>query len=242
MITHRSDLHVNHLLNALPRHEWEALSRHFELVRLRAGELLTDSGQRIVHVYFPTTSVVSLLSLLEDGATVEFAAVGNEGLVGIPVVTGGDTMPSRVEVRSPGFAYRIPARVLRSELSQLPALQRVTLLYVQAVLTQIAQTAACNRHHSLNKQLCRWLLLAIDRMSTNELVITQQVIANMLGVRREGVTEAAGKLEDLGLIHHSRGHITVLDRCGLERHSCECYKLVKREYDRLLPALAEVHV
>ncbi|AQV96193.1 MULTISPECIES: Crp/Fnr family transcriptional regulator [Cupriavidus] len=238
MITQRSDLHVNHLLNALPRQEWETLSRHFELVRLRAGELLTDTSQRIVHVYFPTTSVVSLLSLLEDGATVEFAAVGNEGLVGIPVVTGGDTMPSRVEVRSPGFAYRIPARALRAELAYLPTLQRVTLLYVQAVLTQIAQTAACNRHHSLNKQLCRWLLLARDRMNSDELVITQQVIANMLGVRREGVTEAAGKLENLGLIHHSRGHITILDHCGLEKHSCECYKLVKREYDRLLPALA----
>ncbi len=148
-------------------------------------------------------------------------------------------MPSRVEVRSPGFAYRIPARALRAELAHMPALQRVTLLYVQAVLTQIAQTAACNRHHSLNKQLCRWLLLAIDRMSSNELVITQQVIANMLGVRREGVTEAAGKLEDLGLIHHSRGHITVLDRCGLEKHSCECYTAQSREYDRLLPALVQ---
>ncbi|AOZ01963.1 Crp/Fnr family transcriptional regulator [Cupriavidus sp. USMAHM13] len=237
MITHRSDLHVNHLLGAIPRAEWEALAPYLELVRLRGGELLTGAGQRIVHVYFPTTGVVSLLSLLEDGATVEFAAVGNEGLVGIPVVTGGDTMPCRVEVRSPGFAYRLPARVLRGELERLHVLQRVTLLYVQAVLTQIAQTAACNRHHSLNKQLCRWLLLALDRMDSNELVITQQVIANMLGVRREGVTEAAGKLEDLGLIHHSRGHITVLDRCGLERHACECYKLVKREYDRLLPAL-----
>jgi len=238
MITHRSDLHVNHLLSAIPRQEWEALAPHLELVRLRAGELLTGAGQRIVHVYFPTTGVVSLLSLLEDGATVEFAAVGSEGLVGIPVVTGGDTMPCRVEVRSPGFAYRLPARVLRGELERLHVLQRVTLLYVQAVLTQIAQTAACNRHHSLNKQLCRWLLLALDRVDSNELVITQQVIANMLGVRREGVTEAAGKLEDLGLIHHSRGHITVLDRGGLERHACECYKLVKGEYDRLLPALA----
>lgn len=239
MIGQRSDLHVNHLLAALPRKDWEALSGNIELVRMRAGQLLTDSGQRIHHVYFPTTAIVSMLSLLENGATAEIAAIGNEGLVGIPVVTGGDTMPCRVEVRTPGFAYRLSAGTLRQEFTRSPAMQRVTLLYVQAVLTQIAQTAVCNRHHSLNKQLCRWLLLALDRMATNELVITQQVIANMLGVRREGVTEAAGKLEDLGLIHHSRGHITVLDRHGLEAHSCECYKLVKREFDRLLPALAE---
>lgn len=240
MIGQRSDLHVNHLLAALPRKDWEALSGNLELVRMRAGQLLTDSGQRIHHVYFPTTAIVSMLSLLENGATAEIAAIGNEGLVGIPVLTGGDTMPCRVEVRTPGFAYRLAAGTLRQEFMRSPAIQRVTLLYVQAVLTQIAQTAVCNRHHSLNKQLCRWLLLALDRMATNELVITQQVIANMLGVRREGVTEAAGKLEDLGLIHHSRGHITVLDRHGLEAHSCECYKLVKREFDRLLPALAEV--
>ena len=239
MIGQRSDLHVNHLLAALPRKEWETLSGHLELVRMRAGQLLTDSGQRIHHVYFPTTAIVSMLSLLENGATAEIAAIGNEGLVGIPVLTGGDTMPCRVEVRTPGFAYRLSAGTLRQEFMRSPTIQRATLLYVQAVLTQIAQTAVCNRHHSLNKQLCRWLLLALDRMATNELVITQQVIANMLGVRREGVTEAAGKLEDLGLIHHSRGHITVLDRHGLEAHSCECYKLVKREFDRLLPALAE---
>ncbi|AJG21614.1 Crp/Fnr family transcriptional regulator [Cupriavidus basilensis] len=238
MISQRSDLHVNHVLGALPRKDWDSLSSHLELVRMRAGQLLTDSGQRIHHVYFPTTAIVSMLSLLEDGATVEIAAIGNEGLVGIPVLTGGDTMPCRVEVRTPGFAYRLAAATLKQEFTHSPAIQRVTLLYVQAVLTQIAQTAVCNRHHSLNKQLCRWLLLALDRMASNELVITQQVIANMLGVRREGVTEAAGKLEDLGLIQHSRGHITVLDRHGLEAHSCECYKLVKREFDRLLPALA----
>jgi CRP-like cAMP-binding protein len=238
MIGQRSDLHVNHLLAGLPRKEWEVLSQHLELVRMRAGQLLTDSGQRIHHVYFPTTAIVSMLSLLENGATSEIAAIGNEGLVGIPVLTGGDTMPCRVEVRTPGFAYRLSAAMLKQEFSHSPAIQRAALLYVQAVLTQIAQTAVCNRHHSLNKQLCRWLLLALDRMASNELVITQQVIANMLGVRREGVTEAAGKLEDLGLIHHSRGHITVLDRHGLEAHSCECYKLVKREFDRLLPTLA----
>jgi CRP-like cAMP-binding protein len=238
MIGQRSDLHVNHLLAGLPRKEWEVLSQHLELVRMRAGQLLTDSGQRIHHVYFPTTAIVSMLSLLENGATSEIAAIGNEGLVGIPVLTGGDTMPCRVEVRTPGFAYRLSAATLKQEFSHSPAIQRAALLYVQAVLTQIAQTAVCNRHHSLNKQLCRWLLLALDRMASNELVITQQVIANMLGVRREGVTEAAGKLEDLGLIHHSRGHITVLDRHGLEAHSCECYKLVKREFDRLLPTLA----
>lgn len=238
MISQRSDLHVNHVLGALPREDWGSLSSHLELVRMRAGQLLTDSGQRIHHVYFPTTAIVSMLSLLEDGATVEIAAIGNEGLVGIPVLTGGDTMPCRVEVRTPGFTYRLLAATLKQEFMRSPAIQRVTLLYVQAVLTQIAQTAVCNRHHSLNKQLCRWLLLALDRMASNELVITQQVIANMLGVRREGVTEAAGKLEDLGLIQHSRGHITVLDRHGLEAHSCECYKLVKREFDRLLPTLA----
>jgi CRP-like cAMP-binding protein len=196
---------------------------------------LCDSGKRVIHVYFPVTAIVSLLYMMENGGSVEIAAVGNEGMTGLPVLTGGETMLSRVQVQSAGFAYRMSAQRLKMELDRSPFLQRLMLLYMQALLAQVSQTAACNRHHSLNKQLCRWLLVELDRLSSNELTITQQAIADMLGVRREGVTEAAGKLHDAGLIRHSRGHITVLDRSGLEKHACECYNLVKREFDRLLP-------
>ncbi|AJG24439.1 Crp/Fnr family transcriptional regulator [Cupriavidus basilensis] len=236
---------LNHLLRGLPRDDWEAISNHLELVRLRPGQLLTDCGQHTNHVYFPTTAVVSMLSFLEDATTVEIATAGNEGMVGIPVVTGGNAMPYRLEVHTPGFGYRLAANKLRQELLRSPAILRLTLLYVQALLTQIAQTAVCNRYHSLNQQVCRWLLLAVDRLCSNEIAITQQVIATKLGVRREGVTEAARKLADLGLIHYSRGHITVIDRVRLELHACECYGLVRREYGRLLytgdngPALPE---
>ncbi|MDR5743108.1 Crp/Fnr family transcriptional regulator [Caballeronia sp. LZ029] len=237
MLTLQSDLHGNHLLGALPAHEWQALTPHLELVQLRTEQLLCDSGQRIHHVYFPTTAIISLLHTMEDGGSVEIAAVGREGMTGVPVLTGGETMPTRVQVQCPGFAYRMSAQALREQFGRSDFLRRLMLLYMQALLTQVAQTAACNRHHSLNKQLCRWLLIEIDRTASNELQVTQQLIADMLGVRREGVTEAAGKLHDAGLIHHSRGCIKVVDREGLEARACECYGLVKREFDRLLPRL-----
>lgn len=239
MLTLQSDLHGNHLLGALPSNEWQALAPHLELVQLRTEQLLCDCGQRIHHVYFPTTAVISMLTTMEDGSSVEIAAVGREGMTGVPVLTGGETMPNRVQVQSSGFAYRISAQALKQQFARSELLRRITLLYMHALLTQIAQTAACNRHHSLSKQLCRWLLIEVDRVDSNDLSVTQQLIADMLGVRREGVTEAAGKLHDEGLIHHSRGHIKVLDRKGLEARACECYGLVKREFDRLLPRLRQ---
>jgi len=206
-------------------------------VRLRTGQILCDSGERIRHVYFPTTAIISLLYMMEDGGSAEIAAIGNEGMTGVPVLTGGEKMPSRVQVQSAGYGYRMSAQSLKDEFARSPLFHSLMLLYMQALLTQVAQTAACNRHHSLNKQLCRWLLIELDRLGSNEMTVTQQLIADMLGVRREGVTEAAGKLHDAGLIRHSRGHITVLDRGGLEAKACECYSLVKKEFDRLLPRL-----
>ncbi|WP_020204083.1 MULTISPECIES: Crp/Fnr family transcriptional regulator [Cupriavidus] len=225
---------VNLLLRGLPREDWGALSDYVELVRMRPGQLLCDTGQHTNHVYFPTTAVVSMLSFLEDGTAIEIATVGSEGMVGIPVVTGGQAMPFRFEVQTPGYGFRLSSVRLRQELLRSPATLRAALLYVQALMTQIAQTAVCNRYHSLSQQVCRWLLLTADRLCSNEIAITQQVIAARLGVRREGVTEAAGKLADLGLIHYSRGHITLIDRRRLELHACECYGLVTREYGRLL--------
>ena len=239
MLTLQSDLHGNHLLGALPSSEWQALAPHLELVQLRTEQLLCDCGQRIHHVYFPTTAVISMLSTMEDGSSVEIAAVGREGMTGVPVLTGGETMPNRVQVQSSGFAYRISAQALKQQFARSELLRRITLLYMHALLTQVAQTAACNRHHSLSKQLCRWLLIEVDRVDSNDLSVTQQLIADMLGVRREGITEAAGKLHDEGLIHHSRGKIRVLDRKRLEARACECYGLVRREFDRLLPRLHE---
>jgi len=239
MLTLQSDLHGNHLLGALPAHEWQALTPHLELVQLRTGQLLCDSGQRIHHVYFPTTAIISLLHSMEDGSSAEIAAIGREGMTGVPILTGGDTMPTRVQVQCPGFAYRMSAAALREQFNRSDFLRRLMLLYMQALLTQVAQTAACNRHHSLSKQLCRWLLIEIDRTPSNEFQVTQQMIADMLGVRREGVTEAAGKLHDAGLIHHSRGCIKVLDRAGLEARACECYGIVKREFDRMLPRVRQ---
>ena len=237
MLTLQSDLHGNHLLGALPSSEWQALAPYLELVHLRTDQLLCDCGHKIHHVYFPTTAIISILSMMEDGGSVELAAVGREGMTGVQVLTGGETMPSRVQVQCAGFAYRMSAQHLRQEFARSDFLRRLMLLYMHALLIQVAQTAACNRHHSLNKQLCRWLLIEVDRAATNDLAVTQQLIADMLGVRREGITEAAGKLHDQGLIHHSRGHIKILDRKGLESRACECYGLVKREFDRLLPAL-----
>ena len=239
MLTLQSDLHGNHLLGALPAHEWQALTPHLELVQLRTEQLLCDSGQRIHHVYFPTTAIISLLHY--DGRR---QLGGNRR--GRPrrhdrraCLTGGDTMPTRVQVQCAGFAYRMSAQRLREQFDRSDFLRRLMMLYMQALLTQIAQTAACNRHHSLSKQLCRWLLIEIDRTPSNEFQVTQQMIADMLGVRREGVTEAAGKLHDAGLIHHSRGCIKVLDRAGLEARACECYGIVKREFDRMLPRVRQ---
>ncbi|HEY1610655.1 MAG TPA: Crp/Fnr family transcriptional regulator [Paraburkholderia sp.] len=237
MLTLQSDLHGNHLLGALPASEWQSLAPHLELVHLRTEQLLCDAQQRIHHVYFPTTAIISLLSTMEDGSSVEIAAVGREGMAGVPVLTGGETMPNRVQVQCSGFAYRMSAQALRQAFARSDFMRRLMLLYMHALLTQVAQTAACNRHHSLARQLCRWLLIEVDRASGDELCVTQQLIADMLGVRREGITEAAGKLHDAGLIHHSRGHIKVLDRAGLEARACECYGIVRREFARLLPDL-----
>lgn len=228
----------NHLLAALAQPEQERLFPHLEITSLKLGEVLYESGSRLSHVYFPTDSIVSLLYVMEDGASAEIAVVGNEGLVGVALFMGGQTTPSRAVVQSAGTAYRLAGATMQREFERAGALQNVLLRYTQALLTQMAQTAVCNRHHSIDQQLCRWLLLSLDRLPTNELSMTQDLIANMLGVRREGVTEAAGNLQSAGLIRYSRGRITVLDRAKLEQRVCECYGVVKREFDRLLPNLA----
>ena len=199
------------------------------------GDVLYESGTKLSHVYFPTTAIVSLLYVMEDGSSAEIAVVGNEGIVGVALFMGGETTPSRGIVQSAGHAYRLRGRHLKEEFMRAAELQQVLLRYTQALLTQMAQTAVCNRHHSVDQQLCRWLLLSFDRLSSSELVMTQELIANMLGVRREGVTEAAGKLQKAGLIRYNRGHITMVDRLGLEARSCECYAVVKKEFERLLP-------
>jgi CRP-like cAMP-binding protein len=225
----------NNLLAALHANEHERLSAHLEPVQLRLGEVIYESGGELRHVFFPTTAIVSLLYLMENGASAEIAVVGNDGIVGIALFMGGESMPNRAVVQSAGHAYRLNGEILKEGFRRGGALQRLLLRYTQALLTQMAQTAVCNRHHSVDQQLCRWLLLSLDRLPTNELAMTQELIANMLGVRREGVTEAAGKLQKAGLIQYSRGHISVLDRPGLERQACECYQVVKKETDRLLP-------
>jgi CRP-like cAMP-binding protein len=240
MTTFQSYHRGNRLLEALPIHEWEALLPHLELVELSPGQLLSKSGELIRTVYFPATAIVSLLQTMENGSSVEIAAIGRDGTTGVPILTGGDTMPESVQAQCRGFAYRINANALREALLNCVSLRSLMLLYMQALLTQVAQTAACNRLHRLDEQLCRWLLVDIDRSGTNDLQVTQQLIADMLGVRREGVTEAAGKLHDAGLIHHSRGCIKVLNREGLESRACECYGIVKREFDQLLPRLHQV--
>jgi CRP-like cAMP-binding protein len=228
----------NHLLGALPQGELERLLAYLEWVPIQLGDVLYESGSKLGHVYFPTDSIVSLLYVMTDGSSAEIAIVGNEGVIGIALFMGGETTPSRAVVQSAGSAYRLKGQVLKQEFNRSGDLQHLLLRYTQALLTQMAQTAVCNRHHTLDQQLCRWLLLSLDRLSSNELTMTQELIANMLGVRREGVTEAAGKLQSVGLIHYSRGHITVLDRAGLEAKACECYRVVKREFDRLLPEVA----
>ena len=234
-MTDPHDPRQNHLLDALPAAERARLFPHLELVTLPLGDSVCEPGMPMRHVYFPTTAIVSLLYVMEDGASAEIAVVGNEGIVGISVFMGGETTTSRAVVQSEGHAYRLKGQLLKDAFFLAGPMQRLLLRYTQALLTQMAQTAVCNRHHSVDQQLCRWLLLSLDRLPSNELTMTQELIANMLGVRREGVTEAAGKLQHAGLIHYSRGHITVLDRPGLEARVCECYQVVKKEFDRLLP-------
>src|SRR3954468_14284753 len=226
---------VNRLLAALPEKNYQALLPFLERVELPLGMALYESGGKQGHVYFPTTSIVSLLYVLENGASAEIAITGNEGLVGIALFMGGETTPSRAVVQSAGEGYRLKAAVLKEAFDRDGQLQLLLLRFTQALITQMTQTAVCNRHHALHQQLCRWLLLSLDRLPGKELVMTQELIANMLGVRREGVTEAAGKLQAEGLIEYSRGRITVLDRDQLEANVCECYSVVKKEYDRLLP-------
>ena len=228
----------NHLLAALPADEWERLRPKMELWPMALGHVLYESGSKLQHVYFPTTSLISLLYVMEDGASAEIAIVGKEGIVGISLFMGGETTPSRGIVQSAGSAYRVAGSFLKEEFLRAGTLQRLLLLYIQALITQMSQTAVCNRHHSVDQQLCRWLLMSLDRLPSNELTMTQELIANMLGVRREGVTESAGKLQKLGLISYNRGHIKVLDRPALEAHACECYAVVKKEFDRLLPWFA----
>jgi len=228
---------LNFLLAALTTPEQERLFAQLELVPMRLGEVLYESGSALSHVYFPTSCIVSLLYVMEDGSSAEIAVVGTEGLVGVALFMGGETTPSRAVVQSAGFAYRLAGAGMKQEFIRGGSMQHLMLRYTQALLTQMAQTAVCNRHHSVDQQLCRWLLLSLDRLPANELKMTQELIANMLGVRREGVTEAAGNLQNAGLIRYSRGRITVLDREKLEHRVCECYAVVKKEFERLLPYL-----
>jgi CRP-like cAMP-binding protein len=228
----------NQILDALSPAARERLLPHLQVVELPLGMVLYESGDTLRHIYFPTDSIVSLLYVLEDGASAEIAVVGNDGAIGVALFMGGETTTNRAIVQSAGSAYRLTGSRLKQEFERHGEMLHILLRYTQALITQMAQTAVCNRHHSVDQQLCRWLLLSLDRLSSNELSMTQELIANMLGVRREGVTEAAGKLQDVGLIRYSRGRITVLDRTALEARSCECYQVVKAEFDRLLPYMA----
>lgn len=228
------DPYQNHLLAALPTAEFERLAPHLEQVAMPLGEVLYESGGKLPHAYFPTTAIVSLHYVMENGASSEIAGVGNEGVLGVSLFMGGNTTPSRAIVQTAGHGYRLKARLLIEEFNRAGPLMRLMLRYTQALMTQMSQTAVCNRHHSLDQQVCRWLLLTLDRLPSNELNMTQELIAGMLGVRREGITETAGNLQREGLIHYRRGHISVLDRPGLESRACECYAVVKQEFDRLL--------
>ncbi len=225
----------NYLLAALPADEYARLLPSLERVPMPLGKVLYEPGEKLQHAYFPTTSVVSLHYVTESGASSESAGVGNEGVVGVSLFMGGETTPSSAVVQTAGHAYRLESQTLLQEFNRAGLMQRLLLRYTQALMTQTMQSAACNRHHSIEQQLCRWLLLTLDRLPTNELVMTQELIANMLGVRREGITEAAGNLQRAGLISYRRGHIAVLNRVGLERNTCECYAVVKKELNRLLP-------
>jgi CRP-like cAMP-binding protein len=236
----RPDPRQNNILDALPAEERERLFPHLTLVEMPLGMVLYEAGEALRHIYFPTDSIVSLLYVMKDGASAEIAVVGNEGAIGVSLFMGGETTPSRGIVQSAGSAYRLSGRRLKQEFERHGQLLHVLLRYTQSLITQMAQTAVCNRHHSIDQQLCRWLLLSLDRLPSNRLNMTQELIANMLGVRREGVTGAAGKLQDLGVIHYSRGRITVLDRPKLEQLSCECYAVVKQETDRLQSPHAQI--
>jgi len=229
------DPKANQLLASLPADEWRRWQGHLEPVDMPLGQVLYESGGTLKHVFFPTSAIVSLLYVMENGASAEIAVVGFEGMVGISLFMGGGSTPSRAVVQSAGQGFRLSAHMIKDEFNHSQPVMHLLLRYTQALITQMAQTAVCNRHHSLDQQLCRWLLLSLDRLNGNELVVTQELIANMLGVRREGVTESALKLQQAGLIRYSRGHITVIDRPGLEKRTCECYAVVKTEYDRLLP-------
>jgi CRP-like cAMP-binding protein len=224
----------NHLLAALPTEEFERLAPHLELVSMPIGKMLYEPDEQLHHAYFPTTCIVSLHYVMESGASAETAGVGNEGMVGVSLFMGGNTTSSSAVVQTAGHAYRLERRLLKQEFDRTGALHRLLLRYTQALMTQMTQTSVCNRHHSVEQQLCRWLLLTLDRLPTSELVMTQELVASMLGVRREGITEAAGNLQREGLISYRRGHISVLNRSGLEAHTCECYAIVKKEMDRLL--------
>ncbi|MGZ5802452.1 MAG: Crp/Fnr family transcriptional regulator [Burkholderiaceae bacterium] len=228
------DPNKNHLLAALLDADFDRISPHLELVPMLLGDVLYESGGKLSHVYFPTTSIISLHYVLENGGSSEMAGVGNEGVLGISLFMGGNTTPSRAIVQTSGHGYRLKASILMEEFNRGGPVMRLLLRYTQALMTQMSQTGVCNRHHSVEQQLCRWLLLTLDRLPTHDLTITQELIANMLGVRREGVTEAAGRLQGYGYISYRRGHITVLDRTGLEKDVCECYGVVKKEFGRLL--------
>jgi CRP-like cAMP-binding protein len=234
MFTNRSPLE-NHLLDALPTDVYERMLVNLEPVEMPLGMVLHESGELMRNVYFPIDCIVSLLYVMENGSPAEIAVIGNEGIVGLALFMGGETTPNRAVVQSAGRAYRLSSASVKKEFALNGPLLRLLLRYTQALITQMSQTAVCNRHHSLDQQLCRWLLLSIDRLDSDNLIMTQELIANMLGVRREGVTVAAGDLQDAGLISYHRGHITVLDRQGLENRVCECYQVVKDEFDRLLP-------
>jgi CRP-like cAMP-binding protein len=230
-----SALQQNRLLAALPPSDLARISEDIELAKMPLGHVLYEAGDTMRHVYFPTTSIVSLLYVMEDGSSAEIAIVGNEGILGISLFMGGETTPSRAIVQSEGQAFRVSSKVLKAEFNLAGPLHNLLLRYTQALITQMSQTAVCNRHHSVEQQLCRWLLMSLDRLGSNELNMTQKLIANMLGVRREGVTDAASRLQKLELIEYSRGRIVVLDRAGVEKRTCECYEVVKKEYERLLP-------
>lgn len=226
---------TNDLLAALPESEWLSWQPQLEKVELKLGQVLYESGSTMYHVYFPTNAIVSLLYVMENGASAEIAVVGHEGVVGISIFMGGGSTPSRAVVQSAGWGFRLRSAAIKEAFERSSPVMHLLLRYTQALITQMAQTAVCNRHHCLDQQLCRWLLLSLDRLTGDELVMTQELIANMLGVRREGVTESALSLQRAGLISYARGHIRVLDRAGLEARTCECYDVVKKEYDRLLP-------
>jgi CRP-like cAMP-binding protein len=237
MVTSTSVQHApeqNHLLAAIPAEVFDRLAHHLELVAMPLGEVLYESGGKLHHVYFPTTAIVSLHYVMENGATAEIAGVGNEGVVGISLFMGGNTTPSRATVQTAGYGYRLKERLMMEEFNRAGPMMRLMLRYTQALITQMSQTAVCNRHHSMEQQMSRWLLSTLDRLPSQELIRTQELIASMLGVRREGITETAGELQRAGLISYRRGHITVLNRAGLEERSCECYNVVKNEFRRLL--------